>query len=712
MAHTLNTVLDTLKTKISSVASSATEIKDLVYLAKSVEAITGADFILNLASNQNKNPLVIDIDDAATEINLSAEQLTNNVIRIINSSGTQTAASIAINMPVTVTSFILVNDVSCPVEVNGEVTVANGKKALVVCDGEVIDNGFTPTSETLSQLNDLTFYAGHGLGETTLSSAGPDKQLRLDKTNSPIWVPKTGRTGMRLFTGTNFDPKTYDPNSLIAGRTIPDSADENNFPLFKNFNPYGRGQGTNSNYSAQLYKLDNGLFRMKGQKTQSNYGARDYYNYGSGFQLSFDEDRKNVPITSVTTAIYSTYVLFEDGSCWATGNNTNGMLGVNDTSARYQFTELNWFTGANDSRSMKQLVIAGGENTSYTTCAAVTGIGDVYCWGYNGVGSTGTGGTGATNAPTATSISNISRVWGGGGAQPFFYAWSEADQTLYSWGANAHGQCAQGNTSNVTSPTEVTIPGGRIPKTIICMGYQATDNTLSSNVLILMTDGTIWGAGKNAHGELAKNNTSQQNSLTQVGNSGYGIRIDASDDASTADEIWATGETSFGAVFCRMKDGSTAAWGNNGVYDFVGGGREIADSTIAQIIPNLRNVKKMVFGHSHNGSDDRWGMALDDNGVVWTIGYNGYGQLGCASNQTPLWYEGYGWNPVFQPAGARFQGHVIDIQSFGYSGNNHACAITDELEMFAWGYNGHHAVTGQYDGTNVLAPHYIAGNSY
>lgn len=712
MAHTLNTVLDTLKTKLSSVATSATEIKDLVYLAKSVEAITGADFLLNLASNQNKNPLVLDIGDDDTEVNLSAEQLTNNVIRIINSSGTQSAASIKLNMPTTVTSFILVNDVSCPVVVTDSITVANGKKALIVSDGDVVDNGFTPTTESLNKLNDLTFYNGHGLGETTLSSEGSDKQLRLDKTSTPIWVPKTGRTGMRLFTGNNFDPKTYDPNSLISGRTIPDSADENNFPLFKSFNPYGRGQCTNSNYSAQLYKLDNGLFRMKGQRTQSNYGARDYYNYGTGFQLSFDEDRKDVAISSVSTAIYSTYVLFEDGACWSVGNNTNGMLGVNDTSARYKFTELNWFTGANDSRSMKQLVIAGGENTDYTTCAAVTGIGDVYCWGYNGVGSTGTGGTGATNAPTATSISNISKVWGGGGAQPFFYAWSELDQTLYSWGANAHGQCAQGNTSNVTAPAEVTIPGGRIPKTIICMGYQATDNTLGSNVLILMTDGTIWGAGKNAHGELAKNNTSQQNSLTQVANSGYGIRIDASDDASTADEIWATGETSFGAVFCRMKDGSTAAWGNNGTYEFVGGGHGVEDVTVAQIIPQLRNVKKMIFGHSHNGSDDRWGAALDGDGVLWTIGYNGYGTLGCASSETPLRYEGYGWNPVYQPAGARFQGHIIDMQSFGYSSSNHIAAITDELEMFAWGYNGHHAVTGQYDGTNVFAPYYITGGSY
>jgi len=712
MAYTLNTVLDTLKNKITSITAASTEIKDLVYLAKSVEAITGADYVLNMVSNQTKDPLILDIGDADTLIELTAEQMTNNVIRIMNSSGNpQAATTIALTIPEKVASFVLVNDVTCPIIVNDIVTVDNNKKALIIHDGESVDNGFTPIKETLQNVGELTFYGGNGLGERTLDKGDANTQLVKGFDGLPKWDTIRGRTGTKLFTGATFDIDTWNPNFHLTGMTVPD-LHEDNYPLLSNIKPFGRGQSSQENYSAQLFKLSNGTVRVQGQRTESNYGSHEYYDYAQGMYLSFPADLKDKKIVTVHTAYASTWVVFEDGSCYATGNNSNGHLGVNDTSIRYNFTQLNWFTGTNPYRKIKQLLVVANKSSSYVTCAALTQGNEVYCWGYNNYGSTGTGGTGSTNSPVATSLANISKLWGSGGDGAFFFAWSELDQKLYSWGFNSHGNCARGNTSHQTSPGVVAIPGGRTPKSVMCFGYtHPTNSDGSTGTLIVMTDGTIWGAGKNGYGELALNNTSQQTNLTQVGNSGYGIRLDGSDDAHSVDEIWCVDNTRYTTIYARLKDGSTATWGYNGSYDMAARGDYSGHSQKVNIIPTMRNVKKMVFSNNNDGSEVT-GMALTDDGMVWSIGYNGNAQRASGRDGTPPQNWGYNWHPILTPAGAKFQGHIIDINSYGYSSNSSFIAVTKDLEMYGWGYNGHYAVSAQYEGTNMYAPYLYNGLHY
>ena len=713
MTQPLNEVLNTLKAKIESSAQSATEVKDLVYLAKSVEAITGSDFILNMVDSRAKEAYVVDVATGAKEITLTAEELRNNVIRLQSTNPT-TAANIVINVPDgLIFSVVLVNKLASNVITGNSVITPSTENSLIVSDGENVDNGFNPVTETLSNLGDMTFYAGHGLGEATLLIGNVGDQLGVDAQGKPSWNPARGRSGMSIYSGNITDPKNYDCNQFNRGVVVPDLLPEN-YPVLGAINPYSRGEGGNPNYSSQIQKLDNGIIRWTGQDTEYNAGHYGYFDYAQGCNLSFDDDRKDVEIAYVMTMYATTWVIFADGSVWGTGNNANGQLGVNDTTTRNNFTELNWFTGANDSRSIKQLVVAGGHNSNYTTCAAITGIGDVYCWGYNGYGSTGTGGTGATNAPTATSLSNVTKIWGGGGDAPFFFAWDNTENKLYSWGANRTGNLALGNTTNTASPTEVFIPGGRTPKTIMCYGYNThvgASASGGSGVLILMTDGTIWGAGYNGHGQLAKNNTSQSTTLTQVGNSGYGHRINGSGDANTAEEIWCTENTAYTTVIARMKDGSTCMWGYSGAYRLTG--NEESDTTIiVNTVPGIYNVKKVVFGNNANSTTEQGIYILTDDGEVWSAGYNGYGQRGVGRTGSPPTYWGNGWNRVLSPAGARFQGHVIDIITQGYSQNYHILAVNDQFEAFSWGYNGHFAVTSQQGGTNVYAPYRKNGSQY
>ena len=102
----------------------------------------------------------------------------------------------------------------------------------------------------------------------------------------------------------------------------------------------------------------------------------------------------------------------------------------------------------------------------------------------------------------------------------------------------------------------------------------------------------------------------------------------------------------------------------------------------------LRDVKVIKVAHSCKSgttSDDSTHhcMALDDQGRVWTWGYNGYGQLGLGNTTN---YS----TPTQIPQGYFHNKQIYDIWGFG--GNyQSSCAQTADGELYTWGYNG----TGQ-----------------
>jgi hypothetical protein len=86
------------------------------------------------------------------------------------------------------------------------------------------------------------------------------------------------------------------------------------------------------------------------------------------------------------------------------------------------------------------------------------------------------------------------------------------DGTIWGTGRNHHGQLGLGNTTNKTVLTQMntTVIGGRTPQSIYCN---------SEATYALMDDGTIWSTGRNSVGELgiAVGDRTQRNVLTQMG---------------------------------------------------------------------------------------------------------------------------------------------------------------------------------------------------
>ena len=84
---------------------------------------------------------------------------------------------------------------------------------------------------------------------------------------------------------------------------------------------------------------------------------------------------------------------------------------------------------------------------------ALTGSGDVWCWGDNTYGQLGIGTTTMSNVPVqVTGLSNITSLSAGSS----HVCAIDSSNALWCWGHNDHGQLGTGDNNNATSPTQVS----------------------------------------------------------------------------------------------------------------------------------------------------------------------------------------------------------------------------------------------------------------
>ncbi len=216
--------------------------------------------------------------------------------------------------------------------------------------------------------------------------------------------------------------------------------------------------------------------------------------------------------------------------------------------------------------------------------------GTLWAWGSNIYGQCGDGTTNAIVTPTQMGTDND---WVSVSAGTSFSVGLKANGTIWAWGINNNGQMGNGVTgSNILVPTQV--------------GSVNTWISISAggdHVLALKSDGTLWAWGLNSSGQLGDGTATARYSPTQIGSDDKWVTISAGNAHSTA----------------IKSDGTLWAWGYN-FYGLLGDGTNTNKNTPTQIAVGTYWLL-VSAGGNHT-------MALKNDGTLWTMGYNNKGQLG------------------------------------------------------------------------------------
>jgi alpha-tubulin suppressor-like RCC1 family protein len=209
------------------------------------------------------------------------------------------------------------------------------------------------------------------------------------------------------------------------------------------------------------------------------------------------------------------FIKKSDGYIYCAGSNSNGALGVGDTTNRSTFTQITAL-GTN---------VTGLWNMGSTYGCAIAQKSDYTIWvaGYNGSGQLGNG-----NTTNQVSFIDVTSAWGGGTGKTLkkviggFGYYDTAASTLSSMGMllddgtntvfrtcgdNTYGQLGNGATSGSTStPYTPNVGTGRISD-IAGVGSPCS-------VYVLKSDGTLYAFGYNAYGQAGIGNANSTGTPT------------------------------------------------------------------------------------------------------------------------------------------------------------------------------------------------------
>ena len=392
----------------------------------------------------------------------------------------------------------------------------------------------------------------------------------------------------------------------------------------------------------------------------------------------------------------SSYAIRSDGSLWSWGLNNNGQLGLGDTAVNRSSpvqvgTETyNW-----------KNVSAG--TVGY--CMAIKNDDSLWAWGFNTEANLGIGNATATSSPVQIGYDERgyarqwSAVYGG-----YSHTVAISSNQIFTWGGNTWGELGTGNTllgtasaiSSIQTPTAFISPRKWSSIKI--------DGGTSNHVLGLATDGTLWGWGSNANGQLGVLDTINKSYPIQIGpdsNWAYvangpsfsvGVKTDGtlwSWGLGSGNQLgqglnlpsWTVDRTSAWTgvaagpltSFARKSDGSLWTWGNTRPS----GVREVANGPIP--VGSDSTWATMSFGNSTS-------MAIKSDGTLWGWGGPWYAlgvNLGVSTNQNRS-------SPV--------QIGTLSNWSKVYTTNQSTFAIKTDGSLWSWGINN----AGQLgDGTVV-----------
>ncbi|MDI3115114.1 chromosome condensation regulator [Clostridioides difficile] len=328
-------------------------------------------------------------------------------------------------------------------------------------------------------------------------------------------------------------------------------------------------------------------------------------------------------IKEITTSRNTMFIVKNDGTAYATGNNSSGQLGLGDTINRNKFTQI-------DLDNIKKISTSIDGNTTF----AIRNDGTLYSTGLNTKGQLGLGDIVNRNTFTKVNIQNVRDVVLG---TTHSHAIKD-DNTLYSCGENTHGQLGLGSESNHPDVLTFTVNNITNVRDVYC-----SDTT----TFIVKDTNIAYCCGYNNNSQLGMGNTTDQysfikcmenvkevipneintyiitiyNTAYSTGlNTDYCLGLNSNSNQSSFSEIPISNVVKVApnrnnAVLLLTSEGDvyTAGKCSNGS----GTGSETPEK-----------IKKIASKAKDIGMNYRCGHYVSDNGDLYGTGFNDCGQLG------------------------------------------------------------------------------------
>ena len=344
-----------------------------------------------------------------------------------------------------------------------------------------------------------------------------------------------------------------------------------------------------------------------------------------------------------------TVALKSDGTVWTWGYNGYGQLGLGDKSNRYKPTQINitdvvdiaagnnhvllvtkdgkvYSYGTNsygqlgrDGNTLLPEEIPNLENIEKVAASnyhsmALGKDGSVYTWGYNGNGQLGNGTTISNSIPSKIRLTNITKIEAGEQTSTAI----DGDGNLYAWGYNGYGQLGNGTTTNIY-----------LPRKVLSLDNIVDVAVENGTIVAVNKQGEVYASGYNGYGNLGNNTTQDSTKFEKVIEK---IDTTTTDTETTETPTYLTGVKSVTAglnyVIATKEDGTAITWGINSYAQSSNG--TTTNNLLPVALKYSQDQDKIDKIISISAGDGTTVVARED-GKVWTIGKNNYGQLGDSS---------------------------------------------------------------------------------
>jgi len=223
---------------------------------------------------------------------------------------------------------------------------------------------------------------------------------------------------------------------------------------------------------------------------------------------------------------------------------------------------------------------------------------------------------------------------GGAGYAGLEYEWAEKPVLFVT------EQAETASDSDKAEKKEASTAALGYEKAVIATDLSSIEQAAAgdAHVLVLKSDGTVWGWGSNTMGQLGTGDTDNRDAPVWVG---------------SLEGISAISTGISGNSAAIDMDGNVWTWGGS------------TDNLIPKVVPGLNNAKQALCG-------DGFYVVLKTDGTVWTWGTNDKGQLGDGTTEDRA-----------EPK------QVLDNIMTIAVGENFTLALGTDGSIFTWGDNSH-----------------------